>query len=123
MDVDSVVARRERSPETSKDVTDERPSKKPRIEEIKPTTSAEASSKPQPKKGSKFNKRAMQKLVHPEEGTPDDVLWHEIKEILGESVVDDAVLRKVDLDAPLKFGDVLDLDVVAMSSNGTSMSL
>jgi hypothetical protein len=121
MEVDSALARRERSPETSEDVIDERPSKKPRIEGIKPTTGAEGPSKGLSKKGSKFNKRAMQKLVHPEEGTPDDVLWHEVKEILGESVVDDAVLRKVDLDAPLKFGDVLELDVVAMSSNGASI--
>jgi hypothetical protein len=121
MEVDSVVARRERSPETLEVVVDERPSKKPRIEGTEHPKNVEGSSKAQPKKKSKFNKRAMQKLVNPEEGTPDDVLWHEIKEILGEAVVDDAVLRQVDLDAPLKFGDVLDLDVAEMSSNGASV--
>jgi len=60
----------------------------------------------------------MQKLVQPEEGSPDDVLWHEVKDVLGESVMDDAVHRNVDLEAPLKFGDVLELDVIQMSSNG-----
>jgi hypothetical protein len=123
MEVDSAVTRRERSPETFGGVADERPAKKARTEGIEPTAGGEGSSKSQSRKKSKFNKRTMQKLVHPEEGTPDDVLWHEIKDLLGESVVDDAVMRAVDLDAPLKFGDILELDVTAMSSNGVSIAL
>lgn len=117
MDVDGSAIRRERSPETMAAIADERPAKKPRIDgpDAKPVVDASTSKS---KKKSKFNKRAMQKLVNPEEGTPDDVLWHEVKELLGDSVVEDAVARKADLNAPLKFGDILELDVVEMSSNG-----
>ncbi|KIM32576.1 hypothetical protein M408DRAFT_61999 [Serendipita vermifera MAFF 305830] len=117
MEVDSSPLRRERSPETA--AAEERPAKKPRIEASSGVDGPKTSSK----KRSKFSKKTMQKLVHPEEGTPDDVLWHEVKEILGNSVVDDTVARKADLDAPLKFGDVLELDVIAMSSNGVSKTL
>lgn len=70
-----------------------------------------------PKK-SKLSKRTVGKLIHPEEGTPDDVLWHEIRETLGEHVVDDAVATKVDLVSPLNFGDVLELEVDKLSSSG-----
>lgn len=115
MEVDSSPLRRERSPETA--AAEERPAKKPRTEASSGVDGPKTSSK----KRSKFSKKTMQKLVHPEEGTPDDVLWHEVKEILGDSVVDDTVARKADLDAPLKFGDVLELDVIAMSSNGDSL--
>jgi len=73
--------------------------------------------KPNPKK-SKLSKRALGKLIHPEEGTPDDVLWHEIRDTLGDTMVDDAIAREVDLESPLKFGDILELDVEKLSSNG-----
>lgn len=98
------------------------PTKKPRQDEkstVNATKAPRGPSKPNSKK-SKLSRRALAKLVHPEEGTPDDVLWHEIRDTLGDAVVDDAVARKVDLESPLKFGDILELDVDKLSSNGVS---
>lgn len=98
------------------------PAKKPRQDE---QSSAEATKAPSgPRKPNakklKLSKRALAKLVHPEEGTPDDVLWHEIRDTLGDAVVDDAIAREVDLESPLKFGDILELEVDKLSSNGVS---
>lgn len=74
-------------------------------------------NQPQGKKP-RVSKKALQKLLHPEEGTPDDVLWHEICQMLGNDVVEDAIARKADLDAPVKFGDILELQVDELSSSG-----
>jgi tRNA (uracil-5-)-methyltransferase len=94
------------------------PAKKPRQDEQSTAEATKAVPSGPGKKKTKRSKRALGKLIHPEEGTPDDVLWHEIRQTLGDAVVDDAIAREVDLESPLKFGDILELDVEKLSSNG-----
>lgn len=105
--------KREQSPTSAKEYANERPSKKPRLYGENPLAkSLEIKKKP------KLSKRARQKLLHFEPGSPDDVLWRDVREILGKDVVDDAIEREVDLESPVSFGDEFDLEVIDLSSNG-----
>lgn len=103
---------------------DARPVKKVRLDGPSGADVVASTSKSQfqSKKKQKLSKRILRKLTQPEQGTPDDVLWHEVQELLGEDVVDDAIDRGVDLEAPIKFGDILELDVSELSSNGEALS-
>lgn len=104
---------------------DARPVKKVRLDGPSGADVVASTSKSQfqSKKKQKLSKRILRKLTQPEQGTPDDVLWHEVQELLGEDVVDDAIDRGVDLEAPIKFGDILELDVSELSSNGSYIPL
>src|ERR1700743_3350049 len=67
MDVERVVGRRTRSPAALETGIEERPPKRSRLGRMSDTDGAEEIKRIQPKKKSKFNKRAKQKLVEPEE--------------------------------------------------------
>ena len=116
MDTDTTTRRLD-SPGPQEDV---RPTKKARLDGPSGADMVASTSKLQPpsKKKQKLSKRNLRKLTQPEQGTPDDVLWHEVRELLGEDVVDDAIDRGVDLQTPVKFGDILELDVKELGSNG-----
>jgi tRNA (uracil-5-)-methyltransferase len=111
---------RERSPGETSHLADERPLKKARLD-VSPSDTHEIQKNPQSndkKRKPKMSKRTVQKLVHPEPGTPDDVLWHEIQEKLGYSIVEEAVERGVDLESPVNFGDIVEVEVTELSSSG-----
>ncbi|KAG8835768.1 tRNA(m5U54)methyltransferase [Serendipita sp. 399] len=103
-------------------VQDERPTKKPRLEEESKRDTI-MRSPAQPKKKQKMSKKALRKILHHEPGTPDDVVWQEINELLGKDVIDDAIARGRDLKSPVQFGDVFELDVAEISSTGDSLSV
>ncbi|PVF95764.1 S-adenosyl-L-methionine-dependent methyltransferase [Serendipita vermifera] len=117
---------RERSPGENSSLADDRPFKKARLDASSSNTGeiqTSSGSARNVKKQSKMSKRILRKLVHPEPGTPDDVLWHEIREKIGHSIVEEAVERGVDLESPVKFGDIMEVDVLELSSSGDSIAV
>jgi hypothetical protein len=107
--------KREPSPSSTDNLANERRSKKPRLEgDVSLSRDLEAKKKP------KLSKRARQKLLRFEPGSPDDVLWRDVKAILGNDAVDDAIRREVDFEAPVTFGDEFELEVIELGSNGQS---
>ncbi|KAG8756851.1 tRNA(m5U54)methyltransferase [Serendipita sp. 396] len=111
-----------RDQEAHERIQDERPTKKARLEDGERTDNMIQPRKTTKQK-QKLSKRALQKILHHEPGTPGDVLWHEINELLGRNIVDDAIVAGRDLEASVQFGDILELDVVEISSTGDSLSI
>jgi tRNA (uracil-5-)-methyltransferase len=49
--------------------------------------------------------------------SPEDVLWREIRDVLGAECVDTAFADGTDMDAPIALGE-MELEVVALCSTG-----
>ncbi|KAF7304637.1 S-adenosyl-L-methionine-dependent methyltransferase [Mycena kentingensis (nom. inval.)] len=79
-----------------------------------------------PQKKHKFpSKRQKRKLALnslPEPCSHEDILWQEIKDILGEQYVETALKNASDRDAPFEKYDHIDVQVVALSSTGTALA-
>lgn len=88
------------------------------VDDLKEDTTlpAASGSKKTPKKG-KAKKRRLP--PSPEPGTSEDVTWHEVKAALGHETVERIVAEKKDWEAPVNFGDELELEVIDITSNGT----
>ncbi|KAJ6516568.1 hypothetical protein C8R47DRAFT_936825, partial [Mycena vitilis] len=66
----------------------------------------------------KSQKRRAQWAALPEACSSDDVLWQEIKEILGEEYVTTALEEGTDRKSPFEYHQELEMQVVALSSSG-----
>ncbi|KAH7330701.1 S-adenosyl-L-methionine-dependent methyltransferase [Rhizoctonia solani] len=53
----------------------------------------------------------------------DDVLWHDVKAVLGSEAVETATVRDTDWESPLQFGTELELTVSGLTSTGDSISV
>ncbi|KAI0045363.1 S-adenosyl-L-methionine-dependent methyltransferase [Auriscalpium vulgare] len=104
--------------------------KKPRLEldteEHIPVESIATSSKPstavKPKTQSKRSKRR-QKHTLPEAGTLEDVIFHEVTELLGKAAVDEAIAAGTEWNAPFEAREEVDLTVTSMSANGEGLAI
>ena len=61
----------------------------------------------------------MKKLTNIEPCSHDDVHWHEICELLGQNVVDEATESDTLFDSPFTFKEEIELKISRISSNGT----
>ncbi|KIJ58937.1 hypothetical protein HYDPIDRAFT_118997, partial [Hydnomerulius pinastri MD-312] len=64
-----------------------------------------------------------QKHLLPEPCSSDDVLWHDVKSLLGEEKVDCRIMEGTEWDAPFDFKDELEVMVSKLSSNGNALAL
>ncbi|KAF7295167.1 S-adenosyl-L-methionine-dependent methyltransferase [Mycena indigotica] len=74
------------------------------------------------KKNSKRQHRKDQRNSLPEPCSNEDVLWQEIKEVLGEQYVDDALEQGTERDSPFEFHQELQVQIVALSSTGSALA-
>lgn len=73
------------------------------------------------KKGPKKGKAKKRRLPPPPEpGSSEDVTWHEVKAALGHENVERILAEKKDWEAPVNFGDEVELEVIDITSNGLS---
>ncbi|KAJ7431941.1 tRNA methyltransferase [Mycena galericulata] len=85
------------------------------------SSASKTSAKPPPKK-SKSQKRREQHNSLPEACSSDDVLWREIKEVLGADYVDSAVAEGTDKQSPFQYHQELEMQVVAICSTGSALA-
>ncbi|KAJ7358328.1 tRNA methyltransferase [Mycena albidolilacea] len=71
---------------------------------------------------SKSQKRRAQYNSLPELCSPEDVLWREIKGVLGEDYVDAALADGTDRQSPFEYHQELELQVVAACSTGSALA-
>lgn len=62
--------------------------------------------------------RKRRKRELPEPCSPDDVLWHDIVDLLGKRVVDAALEEGSEWDSPFAFREEVELEVAVLSSTG-----
>ncbi|KAJ7272515.1 tRNA methyltransferase, partial [Mycena rebaudengoi] len=98
--------------------------KKPRLEApvSVPTPVSVPNPAPPKKMTKKMTKRQKRKPgALPEPCSPEDVLWREIRDVLGAECVDTAFADGTDMDAPIALGE-MELEVVALCSTGSALA-
>ncbi|KAJ7078227.1 tRNA methyltransferase [Mycena crocata] len=101
--------------------------KKPRLEASMgdPVTSKVNVARPaaakKPSKQSKSQKKRQQYNALPERCSADDVLWREIKDVLGEEYVNAALEEGTDRQSPFEYHQELEMQVVALCSSGSAL--
>jgi len=106
-------------------------SKKPRLEiqESAPFTSSysagETGVKQQSRADPKWSKRKPKhkKINLPEPCSPEDVLWEEIKYVLGAETVEKAIEGGVEFDSPFSPQEEVEVIVKSLSAGGESLTL
>nr|GAT58007.1 S-adenosyl-L-methionine-dependent methyltransferase [Mycena chlorophos] len=73
-------------------------------------------------RGSKRQNRRDQRNALPEPCSHDDVLWQEIKDVLGEEYVENAMAEGTDRDSPFAYHQEVEVQVVAISSTGSALA-
>ncbi|KAJ6597952.1 tRNA methyltransferase [Mycena sp. CBHHK59/15] len=112
----------EQSPRAPSPPSDAPVAKKPRLEEPKKTTSSSVSAKPPAKALSKRQKKRHQHNSLPEPCSSEDVLWHEINDVLGEDCVKSALADGTDMQSPFAYHQELEMQVVALCSTGSALA-
>ncbi|KAB5592986.1 TRNA (uracil-5)-methyltransferase [Ceratobasidium theobromae] len=69
------------------------------------------------------SKKSRPKRPNIEPYSHEDVLWHDVKDVLGSHIVDTATTQDKDWESPLSFGTVLELTVSGLTSTGDSISV
>lgn len=80
------------------------------------TEQKQPNRKTQPKKTSK---RRKQKRLLPEPYSREDVVWRDVRELLGADVADGVIKEGNDWESPFQHGEELQVEVSAISSTGT----
>ena len=70
------------------------------------------------KKGSKRKKR---KHLLPEPYSQEDVLWRDVRDLLGADVVDGIIEEGREWESPFQFGEEVEVEVTAIASTGTHL--
>ena len=79
-----------------------------------------AQQPPGAQKSGKKSGRPKRKLAAlPDPCSPEDVLWHDIQEVLGKDVVDKVLEAGKEFEAPFKFKDEIMVEIKAVGSGGT----
>lgn len=108
--------------------------KKPRLDvELKPseeqpvasTSTAAKSSQPTVGKRSKKkgSKRKKQKRHLPEPYSHEDVLWRDVRNLLGASIADGIIQEGNEWESPFQYGEELEVEVSAISSTGDGLAI
>ncbi|EIW86148.1 hypothetical protein CONPUDRAFT_160976 [Coniophora puteana RWD-64-598 SS2] len=77
-------------------------------------------AKKQPKKGKK-NKKQKHRL--PEPYSPEDVLFHDVRALLGTEAVDKALAEGTEWNAPFAFKEEVEVEVKALGHNGEGIAV
>ncbi|KAJ7194883.1 tRNA methyltransferase [Mycena pura] len=94
--------------------------KKPRLDV--PTAPPASAIPPKAPRQTKTQKRKAQYNALPEPCSPDDVLWREINDVLGEVYVNNALSDGTDRQSPFEYHQEMEVQVVALSSTGTALA-
>ncbi|KAJ7189864.1 hypothetical protein GGX14DRAFT_607794 [Mycena pura] len=96
--------------------------KKPRLDV--PTVPPASAIPPKAPRQTKMQKRKAQYSALPEPCSPDDVLWREINDVLGEAYVNNSLSDKTDRQSPFEYHQELEVlvQVVALSSTGSALA-
>jgi tRNA (uracil-5-)-methyltransferase len=78
---------------------------------------------PRPSKKVSKSAKRKQKRVLPEPYSSEDVLWHDIVALLGDDTVGHALQHGTEWDSPFDFREEVEVEVSALSSNGTDTNI
>ena len=104
--------------------------KKPRLEvgversEGQPvaSTSAVAAKQRSVNGGNQSKKKtSKRKKLLPEPYSRDDVLWRDVRDLLGAEVVDGTIEEGREWDSPFQYGEEVEVEVTAIASTGTHL--
>jgi tRNA (uracil-5-)-methyltransferase len=107
--------------------------KKPRLdiemdrsEEQAVASTSTAASKQKPANGEKqprkkASKKKKQKHLPPEPYSNDDVLWRDVRDLLGVGVADGIIEEGKEWESPFQHGEEVEVEVSAISSTGTPL--
>ncbi|KAJ6550713.1 tRNA methyltransferase [Mycena sp. CBHHK59/15] len=87
-----------------------------------PPQTLHVSAKPPAKALSKRQKKRHQHNSLPEPCSSEDVLWHEINDVLGEDCVKSALADGTDMQSPFAYHQELEMQVVALCSTGSALA-
>lgn len=99
-------------------------SKKPRLasdttaEKVQDYTSPQTRPKSELQSKKSKRKSKNKKFALPEACSPEDVLWHEIKSVLGPSAVEKAIEEGVEYESPFAFHEEVEVVVKSLSPSG-----
>lgn len=114
---ESAVGQTRRHTDDLEDLTIQPPEKKVRIE-VEPANAPVLVAKPTKHAVRKQKKRIDKMHAPPEPYSTEDVLWHEVTDLLGKDMVDEAVKNLTELDAPFELYTEVVLKITAISSIG-----
>ncbi|EKM75220.1 hypothetical protein AGABI1DRAFT_64825 [Agaricus bisporus var. burnettii JB137-S8] len=104
-------------------------SKKPRLasdttaEKVQDYTSPQTRPKSELQSKKSKRKSKNKKFALPEACSPEDVLWHEIKSVLGPSVVGKAIEEGVEYESPFSFHEEVEVVVKSLSPSGDAVAV
>lgn len=92
------------------------------------TSTATAATKQKPANGEKQSKKKAsrkkkQKHLPPELYSHDDVLWRDVRDLLGSEVADGIIEEGKEWESPFQYGEELEVEVSAISSTGTYLRI
>ena len=70
----------------------------------------------------KASRRKKQKNLPPEPYSHDDVLWRDVRDLLGAEVADGIIKEGKEWESPFQYGEEVEVEVSAISSTGTPLS-
>jgi len=70
----------------------------------------------------KASKKKKKKQLPPEPYSHDDVLWRDVRDLLGAEVANGIIEEGVEWDSPFQYGEEVEVEVSAISSTGTPLS-
>jgi len=70
----------------------------------------------------KASKKKKKKQLPPEPYSHDDVLWRDVRDLLGAEVADGIIEEGVEWESPFQYGEEVEVEVSAISSTGTPLS-
>lgn len=106
--------------------------KKPRLDiEVEPSgeqpvASTSTTTKREParagkKSEKKASKKKKKKQLPPELYSHDDVLWRDVRDLLGVEVADGIIKEGKEWESPFQYGDELEVEISAISSTGAPL--
>jgi len=92
------------------------------------TSTATTTTKQKPANGEKQSKKKAsrkkkQKHLPPEPYSHDDVLWRDVRDLLGSEVADGIIEEGKEWESPFQYGEELEVEVSAISSTGTYLCI
>jgi len=87
-----------------------------------------ATTKPKPANGEKqsrkkASKKKKRKHLPPEPYSHDDVLWRDVRDLLGAEVADGVIDEVKEWESPFQHGEEVEVEVSAISSTGTPLCI
>jgi len=71
----------------------------------------------------KASKKKKQKRLPPEPYSQDDVLWRDVRDLLGSGVADGTIEEGKEWESPFQYGEEVEVEVLTISSTGTDLHI